>query len=194
MALLHDLAGSKKHCNSCRKVEKVVKETKKTGNAKRNEYRQDKVYGKRLMIGKEADKTELEDNIRAAKDLLDSFKEMTIKIREHVLINGVPNPEYEINGLIADRKGIEGEKGITSAFKKAIKQGCQTVVIDLDMHMGTRPLPSNQLSKYIDWRRKDFETGTIKECYIIYRGRAVLIDKSFISREEIANELEKLKQ
>jgi hypothetical protein len=60
--------------------------------------------------------------------------------------------------------------------------------------MGTRPLPSNQLSKYIDWRRKDFETGTIKECYIIYRGRAVLIDKSFISREEIANELEKLKQ
>ncbi len=194
MALFHDLAGSRKHCNSCRKVEKVVKETKKTGNAKRNEYRQDKVYGKRLMIGKEADKTELEDNIRAAKDLLDSFKEMTIKIREHVLINGVPNPEYEINGLIADRKGIEGEKGITSAFKKAIKQGCQTVVIDLDMHMGTRPLPSNQLSKYIDWRRKDFETETIKECYIIYRGRAVLIDKSFISREEIANELEKLKQ
>lgn len=154
----------------------------------------DKTYGDRLRINKKADKTELEDNIRAAKDLLDSFKEMTIKIREHVLINGVPNPEYEINGLIADRKGIEGEKGITSAFKKAIKQGCQTVVIDLDMHMGTRPLPSNQLSKYIDWRRKDFETGTIKECYIIYRGRAVLIDKSFISREEIANELEKLKQ
>ncbi len=28
MALFHDLAGSKKHCNSCRKVEKVVKETK----------------------------------------------------------------------------------------------------------------------------------------------------------------------
>lgn len=28
MALFHDLAGGKKHCNSCRKVEKVVKETK----------------------------------------------------------------------------------------------------------------------------------------------------------------------
>lgn len=41
MALFHDLAGSKKHCNSCRKVEKVVKETKELDERKdtnRKEY------------------------------------------------------------------------------------------------------------------------------------------------------------
>ena len=37
--------------------------------------------------------------------------------------------------MIADRKGIESPKGIQSAFKKAIKQGCEAVVIDLDMHL-----------------------------------------------------------
>lgn len=36
MALFHDLAGSKKHCNSCRKVEKVIDNTRE-GKAKKNE-------------------------------------------------------------------------------------------------------------------------------------------------------------
>jgi hypothetical protein len=179
-------AQQEKHCNNCPYADMAIEGT--------NGYKADTTFGNRLLINEHADQSELADNIRAAKSLLDSFADMVIKIREHVLIHGVKNPEYEINGLIADRKGIKGEKGITSAFKKAIMQGCQTVVIDMDMHMGTRPLPSNQLSKYIDWRRNDFESETIKECYVIYRGRAILIDKSFKSRVEIANELEKLKQ
>ena len=95
----------------------------------------DKLYGNRLKISKDADKTEVQDNIRAAYAMLESFPEMVIKVRENVLEHGVKNPEYMINGLIADRKGIESPKGIQSGFKKAIKQGCQVVVIDLDMHM-----------------------------------------------------------
>ena len=57
-----------------------------------------------------ADASELEENLRAAKALLRAFPDMEIKIREHVLIENQPNPEYLINGLIADRKGIEGGK------------------------------------------------------------------------------------
>ena len=154
----------------------------------------DKTYGDRLRINKKADKTELEDNIRAAKDLLDSFKEMTIKIREHVLINGVPNPEYEINGLIADRKGIHSPKGISSAFKKAIKQGCQIVVIDLDMNMKEKLLDVESLARYMDWRKNDFQSGIIKECYVLYHGKAVRIDSLHQGREPIMEELKKLKQ
>ena len=154
----------------------------------------DKTYGDRLRINKKADKTELEDNIRAAKDLLDSFKEMTIKIREHVLINGVPNPEYEINGLIADRKGIHSPKGISSAFKKAIKQGCQIVVIDLDMNMKEKLLDVESLARYMDWRKNDFQSGIIKECYVLYHGKAVRIDSLHKGREAIMEELKKLKQ
>ena len=45
----------------------------------------------------------------------------------------------------------------------------------------------------------DFKTGIIKECYIIYRNKAVLIDNGFFtddikaSKENIKRELEKIK-
>lgn len=174
-------------------VENAVKEME--------EWDIDKTFGDRLRINKKADKTELEDNIRAAKDLLASFKEMTIKIREHVLIHGVPNPEYEINGLIADRKSIESTKGISSAFSKAIKQGCEAVVIDLDMRMKGRKLQTIKLSSKLYNRHFDFQEGIIKECYVIYHGKAVCIDAAkFIpddkkaSLELIKEKLEELKQ
>ena len=194
MALFHDLAGGRKHCNSCRKVEKVVKETKGTENAKRNEYRQDKVYGKRLMIGKEADKTELTDNIRAARSILSSFPEKSMTIRNHTLVKNVPNPEYTIDDLIADRKGILSESGVSAAFKKAIKQGCSAVVIALDMHMGDKPLKIAELAKHIHWRHTDFENNIIKECYVIYGNKAIVINRNNIERKLIKEELEKIRR
>lgn len=154
----------------------------------------DKTYGDRLRINKKADKTELEDNIRAAKGLLSSFKDMIVKIREHVLIEHVPNPEYEINGIIADRKGIHSPKGISSAFKKAIKQGSQIVVIDLDKNMKEKLLDVESLARHMDWRKNDFQSGIIKECYVLYHGKAVRIDSLHQGREAIMEELKKLKQ
>ncbi len=153
----------------------------------------DKLYGNRLKISKDADKTEVQDNIRAAYAMLESFPEMVIKVRENVLEHGVKNPEYMINGLIADRKGIESPKGIQSGFKKAIKQGCQVVVIDLDMHMKDKKLPVSELAKYINWRSTDFEEGTIKECYVIHQGKAVKITADDKGKDSIASIIEKLK-
>lgn len=150
-------------------------------------------YGKRLQISVRADHTEVDANVRAAKALLASFPKMKVKIREHVLEEGVKNPEYTINGKVADRKGIMSEKGITNAFQKAIKQGCEVVVIDLDMNMKDMPLYANQIAKYISRRQADFENGTIKECYIIYHGRAVKVTSKNISREEIMKEVLKIK-
>ena len=167
-------------------VENAVKELE--------EWDIDKTFGDRLRISKKADKTELEDNIRAAKVLLDSFKDMVVKIREHVLIQGVPNPEYEINGLVADRKGIHSPKGISSAFKKAIKQKCQIVVIDIDMNMKERQLDVESLARYIDWRKNDFKSEIIRECYVLYHSKAIRIDSSHKGRETIMAELKKLKQ
>lgn len=54
------------------------------------------------------DMSEILPNTRTTKVLLDAFPEMEIKIREHILKEGMKNPEYEINGIIADRKGIMG--------------------------------------------------------------------------------------
>ena len=154
----------------------------------------DKTYGDRLRINKKADKTELEDNIRAAKGLLGSFKDMIVKIREHVLIDHVSNPEYEINGIIADRKGIESPKGISSAFSTAIKQGCQIVVIDLDMRMKNRTLQTIKLSGKLYNRHFDFEEGIIKECYVIYHGKAVCIDGAQFIPDDKEASLELIKE
>ena len=140
-----------------------------------------------------ADKTEVEANTRVAKVLLDSFPDMKMRILPHILKDKKPNPEYEINGHVADRKGIMGEKGISEGFRRAKEQGCSAVVIDLDMHMSNKTLRSNYLAKYIDWRKTDFENDLIIECYVIYREKAVKINKSHNTRDKIFTEIEKLK-
>lgn len=177
-------------CKACRIVQGM----------KENGYIKDKEYGDRLLISKIADKLELDDNIRAAKALLRSFPEMEMVIRGHILKHNVSNPEYLINGLVADRKGIESEKGIASGFNKAMKQGCEIVVVDLDMHPEKFPtLRIRKLSSGINNRHADFEEGKIKECYVIFKGKAVRIgadvffEKQKIAREQICDILEKIK-
>lgn len=59
MALFHDLAGSKKHCNSCRKVEKVVKETK---GLDKDGYRTVPTDRGKVRIHPEHGKNEAEEN------------------------------------------------------------------------------------------------------------------------------------
>ena len=189
MKLAADIPGNEL-CKACRIVQGM----------KENGYIKDKEYGDRLLISKIADKLELDDNIRAAKALLRSFPEMEMVIRGHILKHNVSNPEYLINGLVADRKGIESEKGIASGFNKAMKQGCEIVVVDLDMHPEKFPtLRIRKLSSGINNRHADFEEGKIKECYVIFKGKAVRIgadvffEKQKIAREQICDILEKIK-
>lgn len=177
-------------CKACRIVQGM----------KENGYIKDKEYGDRLLISKIADKLELDDNIRAAKALLRSFPEMEMAIRGHILKHNVSNPEYLINGLVADRKGIESEKGIASGFNKAMKQGCKIVVVDLDMHPEKFPiLRTRKLSSEINNRHADFEEGKIKECYVIFKGKAVRIgadvflEKQKRPQKQICSILEKIK-
>lgn len=177
-------------CKACRIVQGM----------KENGYIKDKEYGDRLLISKIADKSELDDNIRAAKALLRSFPEMEMAIRGHILKHNVSNPEYLINGLVADRKGIESEKGIESGFNKAMKQGCKIVVVDLDMHPEKFPiLRTRKLSSEINNRHADFEEGKIKECYVIFKGKAVRIgadvflEKQKRPQKQICSILEKIK-
>ena len=79
------------------------------------DYLVDEIYGERLLISLRADQTELEDNIRVARVLLQCFETMYIRINEHLLTIGHKNPEYTINGKLGDRKGIESENGIIDA-------------------------------------------------------------------------------
>ena len=155
-----------------------------------NGYRQDEKYKERLLISNTADSKDLDSNIKVSRSLLSSFPEMTIKVRPHVLERGVSNPELEINGMLADNKMINGEKGVTSAFKKAIKQGCQVVVIDLDARL--KRLNPFELTKYVHRREADFINETIKECYVVFKGKAVKITPNTQNRKEIQKALKQL--
>ena len=156
-----------------------------------NMYIEDEVFGKRLLISEGADEKELSSNIRAARAILSSFPELSIIINPHRFVFGLKNPEYTINNLLGDRKGIMGEKGVTAGFKSAKKQGCKIVVIDLDEHIfQVRPF---ELSKYIARRRSDFINGLITDCYVVFNGQAVRVNARYQTRREIESKLEMLR-
>ena len=160
----------------------------------------DEIYGNRLLISKQADQSEIVPNTRAARALVSSFPDMTMQIRKDVVGFQVKNPEYLINGMIADRKGILSPNGVASGFNKAIKQGCSAVVIDLDMHPERfKELPSIKMASAINNRHMDFENGTIQECYVVFNNKAVRItsahftDDARQTRLNIKIEMDKIK-
>jgi hypothetical protein len=145
-----------------------------------------------LKINVLADKTEIADNVATGRILTNVYKDIELKIREHIIKPGIKNPEFELNGLLADAKRIKDYDGIKNGFKSAIKQGCQAVIIDFNKNMSAKKLNLNSIIKHLKWRHKDFEKGLIKECYLIQNNRVVkIIEVS--DKEETMKLLEKLK-
>jgi hypothetical protein len=72
-------------------------------------------------------------------------------------------------------------------------------VLDLDEHPDKfKYLPSKRLATKINFRHKDFEEDAIKECYVIFNGKSVKIDKNDLinmseAKSIIYNKLEKIK-
>ena len=126
----------------------------------------DEIYGERLLISVRADQTELNDNIRVARVLLRCFDDMYIRINEHLLVIGHKNPEYTINGKLGDRKGVESENGIKSAFRKAKQQGCKAVVLDFDMHMSESILKTKKI---------------VSGLYVVHNSKAVVVNSDAFS-------------
>jgi hypothetical protein len=160
----------------------------------------DDIFGERLLIHKQADQSELDENIRVARVLLNCFDDMNIRINKHLLVFGHKNPEYTINEKLGDRKGVESENGIKSAFRKAKEQGCQTVVLDFDMHMADSILKTKKIASGIYGRHEDFTSGCINECYVVHNSKAIVVkpdvftfsDKDAI-KQKIVDEIEKLR-
>lgn len=145
------------------------------------EFIQDEIFAERLLISVRADQTELDDNIRVARVLLSSFDDMFILINEHLFTIGHKNPEYTINGKLGDRKGVESENGIKSAFRKAKQQGCKVVVLDFDMHMSESILKTKKIVSGLLGRHEDFCQGTLDECYVVHNSKAVVVKSEFFT-------------
>ena len=57
------------------------------------------------------------------------------------------------------------------------------------MNMKEKLLDVESLARCMDWRKNDFQSGIIKECYVLYHGKAVRIDSLHPGREAIMEEL-----
>lgn len=177
-----------KDCYHCQYADAILPDDKK------EILTPDKEFGERLMVSSKADKTEIEDNTRCARSILNSFPEDKIVIRGHSTEPGVKNPEYLINDTLADRKGILKYKGVRNGFQSAIDQGARIIVVDLDMNLSGYPLKTGDLAKRISWRYSDYEEGRIDACYVVYQGKAVKILKDdAISKGTVVRVLQKLK-
>lgn len=154
------------------------------------EFYPDEHVGDRLLISRSADESELEDNIRAARSIISSFPDVLIRINSHRLEFHHKNPEYTIDELLGDRKGIEGEPGVTNAFQKALKQQCEIIVLDLDCRL--KRVKPFELSKYINRRKNNFKHGQIKRCYVVFGNRAVVITDKNCNRQSIEDIIKQL--
>lgn len=87
---------------------------------------------KKVFVSPFADDKDLIPNVETAMVIVDKLG-IDVKIRAHInssIVERHKNPEYEINGKIADRKEQKG-KNINSNLEAAKKQGCKIVVFDI---------------------------------------------------------------
>lgn len=120
--------------------------------------------GKKIEVSIFKDDSDFEDNYKSAKRLVDEYG-LNILIRPHLngrYVKDKPNPEYLINGKIADRKAPESNN-YKKTLKKANDQECEIVVFDLSVNGDTI---ENALKKISTILSKDVHPF-IKEIYII---------------------------
>lgn len=149
--------------------------------------------GSDMQISVMADRSELADNIHTGRILA---KTESVTIRPHFEQepgHPIKNPEYVIDGEIADAKRIEGYKGINTGFTKAIKQGAKIVVIDFDKHfVDGRQLVVDKVVGRIMMRKKDFITGVIVMCILVHDGKFTEITKEDLDSDRLRTLIERL--
>lgn len=85
--------------------------------------------GAKVYVSPFSDPVDLFGNYRSAVKIANAGYD--VKIRPHVLIDDVKNPEFIINKLVSDRSEPKSLKGILTAIDKKINdQKCESVVLD----------------------------------------------------------------
>lgn len=136
----------------------------------------------KLQINVLAQTKEFEDNIKLGRILAKNKNVKSVAMRPHFAdqtVVSIPNPEFQINGLIADAKRIKSWN-VAASFRSAIGQNSKIVVIDL-AKLEEYKLQANLLAIRISNRHVDFTTGVIDSCYVAWKGKSVKIDSSVLS-------------
>lgn len=126
---------------------------------------------------------ELAGNYRCAVVLADKEK-LNVDLMgkaDGSILKKKPNPEYIVNGKIADRKSPTS-KDYSKTLAKANRQKCKVVVYDLSRNEDTLENAANSINKLLSYTNKDgIVHPEIKEIYIISKDRKKV---KYIKREK----------
>ena len=145
-----------------------------------------------LEVSTWADPNDIELNHKYSKILVDELG-LSIKILPHSEIEGLKNPELEINGLKAELKNIEKIGGIKTSFETAKKQmgygkNHYSVVFNLD---NIKKLKLEEITKQLSNKFSATRGKNIDHVYFIKNGKAVDLTRDKILKKNFS-ELERI--
>lgn len=134
-----------------------------------------------------SDPADFAENIATGKILVNQLK-ANVKIRPHVnpaILKNKKNPEYQINGNVADLKSISSNSGITNGFKKAKEQmgnlASYSVVFNLD---SIKKINSSSIIQQIENKISQNRGKKIASLFFTYKNKAVELTRKEILRKE----------
>jgi hypothetical protein len=138
-----------------------------------------------VFINDFADLNDLQPNIGAAKIVADFLKK-DVYIRPHIGVDGVKNPELGIGrqNELADLKTMaEGSAHFfASRMKSANKQGCKSVVMNIDNYKGNAAELQTKIKGAFEYGGNQ-RNKNIKKIIIIRNGRAMQLTRKQINKD-----------
>ena len=152
-------------------------------------------HKKKVFVSPFADENDLVNNVETAMVIVDKLK-TDVKIRAHIdsnIVKGHKNPEYEINGKIADRKEVSSYTSIKSNLETAKKQGNHSIVYDVTNFNDWKAneITKNLKGKIMNFKDKDW----LHEIYFVNGNKAISFTKDELLDDYISiiKKLESLK-
>lgn len=134
-----------------------------------------------------SDPKDVGQNISIGKLLVDQLK-VNVSIRPHVnpaIIKHRKNPEYTINGKVADLKNINSNSGITNGFKRAKDQmgtlASYRVVFNLD---AVKKINVGSIIQQIENKVSQNRGKKITSLFFTYKSKAIELTRAQILNKE----------
>ena len=86
--------------------------------------------GSSITVHTYADRADLKVNVQVAQIIAKKFKNTKIRIAPHNNVNKIKNPEYLVNGKVADLKKQFGNQ-VASNIKSAVGQECEVIIFHI---------------------------------------------------------------
>lgn len=152
-------------------------------------------HSKQIKISPFADVREMDDNLSTAKIIITSLPNVIkeIEIRAHVE-NVDSNPEYNINGHLADAKRIKKYNGINNGVSKANKQGCEYVIFDLNKHFPPNiNLDFKAIENILSYKSRLKEARKMRGYIFVWGKKAVYISAKTAKKGNFIKQIKKIK-